>query len=122
QSNKSNEDVDEEFEEDDSNYTTVNNKIKNSQQQNIASDTYSLPDEEEESAASELNTVPEEDNQISLPLNVNTIKSSANFIQDTDKEIELTIDPPAPVERQQGISPEPELTVERVIEEKPISA
>lgn len=117
------EDEDEEFEEDDQNYTTVNNKIKANTQQNIATDTYAVPDEEEEEIGSvDFTSNKEEDNTVSLPLNVNAIKPNTNFVENQEKEIELSIDPPpAPVKKSEEVA-EPALTVERVIEEKPISA
>ena len=122
-SKKQLEDEDEEFEEDDQNYTTVNNKIKANTQQNIATDTYAVPDEEEEEIGSvDFTSNKEEDNTISLPLNVNAIKPNTNFVENQEKEIELSIDPPpAPVKKSEEVA-EPALTVERVIEEKPISA
>ncbi len=117
------EDEDEEFEEDDQNYTTVNNKIKANTPQNIATDTYAVPDEEEEEIGSvDFTSNKEEDNTVSLPLNVNAIKPNTNFVENQEKEIELSIDPPpAPVKKSEEVA-EPALTVERVIEEKPISA
>ncbi|MGX1640701.1 FtsK/SpoIIIE family DNA translocase [Sphingobacterium mizutaii] len=122
-SKKQLEDEDEEFEEDDQNYTTVNNKIKANTQQNIATDTYAVPDEEEEEIGSvDFTSNKEEDNTVSLPLNVNAIKPNTNFVENQEKEIELSIDPPpAPVKKSEEVA-EPALTVERVIEEKPISA
>ena len=122
-SKKQLEDEDEEFEEDDQNYTTVNNKIKANTQQNIATDTYAIPDEEEEEIGSvDFTSNKEEDNTVSLPLNVNAIKPNTNFVENQEKEIELSIDPPpAPVKKSEEVA-EPALTVERVIEEKPISA
>ena len=122
-SKKQLEDEDEEFEEDDQNYTTVNNKIKANTQQNIATDTYAVPDEEEEEIGSvDFTSNKEEDNTISLPLNVNAIKPNTNFVENQEKEIELSIDPPpAPVKKSEEVA-EPALTGERVIEEKPISA
>ncbi|WP_254529506.1 MULTISPECIES: DNA translocase FtsK [unclassified Sphingobacterium] len=122
-SKKQLEDEDEEFEEDDQNYTTVNNKIKANTQQNIATDTYAVPDEEEEEIGSvDFTSNKEEDNSVSLPLNVNAIKPNTNFVENQEKEIELSIDPPpAPVKKSEEVA-EPALTVERVIEEKPISA
>ncbi|WP_185213426.1 FtsK/SpoIIIE family DNA translocase [Sphingobacterium mizutaii] len=122
-SKKQLEDEDEEFEEDDQNYTTVNNKIKTNTQQNIATDTYAVPDEEEEEIGSvDFTSNKEEDNTVSLPLNVNAIKPNTNFVENQEKEIELSIDPPpAPVKKSEEVA-EPALTVERVIEEKPISA
>ena len=122
-SKKQLEDEDEEFEEDDQNYTTVNNKIKANTQQNIATDTYAVPDEEEEEIGSvDFTSNKEEDNTVSLPLNVNAIKPNTNFVENHEKEIELSIDPPpAPVKKSEEVA-EPALTVERVIEEKPISA
>ncbi|MBV2226153.1 MAG: DNA translocase FtsK [Sphingobacterium mizutaii] len=122
-SKKQLEDEDEEFEEDDQNYTTVNNKIKANTQQNIATDTYAVPDEEEEEIGSvDFTSNKEENNTVSLPLNVNAIKPNTNFVENQEKEIELSIDPPpAPVKKSEEVV-EPALTVERVIEEKPISA
>ncbi|WP_313261759.1 DNA translocase FtsK 4TM domain-containing protein [Sphingobacterium sp.] len=122
-SKKQLEDEDEEFEEDDQNYTTVNNKIKANTQQNIATDTYAVPDEEEEEIGSvDFTSNKEGDNTVSLPLNVNAIKPNTNFVENQEKEIELSIDPPpAPVKKSEEVA-EPALTVERVIEEKPISA
>ncbi|WP_313514403.1 FtsK/SpoIIIE family DNA translocase [Sphingobacterium sp.] len=122
-SKKQLEDEDEEFEEDDQNYTTVNNKIKANTQQNIATDTYAVPDEEEDEIGSvDFTSNKEEDNTVSLPLNVNAIKPNTNFVENQEKEIELSIDPPpAPVKKSEEVA-EPALTVERVIEEKPISA
>ncbi|WP_313191502.1 DNA translocase FtsK 4TM domain-containing protein [Sphingobacterium sp.] len=122
-SKKQLEDEDEEFEEDDQNYTTVNNKIKTNTQQNIATDTYAVPDEEEDEVGSvDFTSNKEEDNTVSLPLNVNAIKPNTNFVENQEKEIELSIDPPpAPVKKSEEVA-EPALTVERVIEEKPISA
>ncbi len=122
-SKKQLEEEDEEFEEDDQNYTTVNNKIKANTQQNIATDTYAVPDEEEEEIGSvDFTSNKEENNTVSLPLNVNAIKPNTNFVENQEKEIELSIDPPpAPVKKSEEVA-EPALTVERVIEEKPISA
>jgi S-DNA-T family DNA segregation ATPase FtsK/SpoIIIE len=117
-------DEDEEYEEDETNYTTVNNKIRQNQQQTVDSDTYSIPeDEEDEVGTMELKAEEEEeDNTVSLPLNVNTIKPNTNFIENQEKEIELSIDPPPVPEKRTEVAPEPALTVEKVIEEKPISA
>lgn len=117
-------DEDEEYEEDETNYTTVNNKIRQNHQQTVDSDTYSIPeDEEDEVGTMELKAEEEEeDNTVSLPLNVNTIKPNTNFIENQEKEIELSIDPPPVPEKRTEVAPEPALTVEKVIEEKPISA
>ncbi|MFD1164647.1 DNA translocase FtsK 4TM domain-containing protein [Sphingobacterium daejeonense] len=117
-------DEDEEYEEDETNYTTVNNKIRQNHQQTVDSDTYSIPeDEEDEVGTMELKAEEEEeDNTVSLPLNVNTIKPNTNFIENQEKEIELSIDPPPVPENRTEVTPEPALTVEKVIEEKPISA
>lgn len=117
-------DEDEEYEEDETNYTTVNNKIKQNHQQTVDSDTYSIPeDEEDEVGTMELKAEEEEeDNTVSLPLNVNTINPNTNFIENQEKEIELSIDPPPVPEKRTEVAPEPALTVEKVIEEKPISA
>ncbi|VTQ04643.1 Uncharacterised protein [Sphingobacterium daejeonense] len=41
-------DEDEEYEEDETNYTTVNNKIRQNHQQTVDSDTYSIPEDEED--------------------------------------------------------------------------
>ena len=122
-SKKQLEEEDEEFVEDDQNYTTVNNKIKANTQQNIATDTYAVPDEEEDEVGSvDFTTNKEEDNTVSLPLNVNAIKPNTNFVENQEKEIELSIEPPpAPAKKTEEVA-EPALTVERVIEEKPISA
>lgn len=117
-------DEDEEYEEDETNYTTVNTKIRQNHQQTVDSDTYSIPeDEEDEVGTMELKAEEEEeDNTVSLPLNVNTIKPNTNFIENQEKEIELSIDPPPVPEKRTEVAPEPALTVEKVIEEKPISA
>ena len=117
-------DEDEEYEEDETNYTTVNNKIRQNHQQTVDSDTYSIPeDEEDEVGTMELKAEEEEeDNTVSLPLNVNTINPNTNFIENQEKEIELSIDPPPVPEKRTEVAPEPALTVEKVIEEKPISA
>lgn len=117
-------DEDEEYEEDETNYTTVNNKIRQNHQQTVDSDTYSIPeDEEDEVGTMELKAEEEEeDNTVSLPLNVNTIKPNTNFIENQEKEIELSIDPPPVPEKRTEVAPEPALTVEKVIEEKPISS
>lgn len=122
-SKKQLEDEEEEFEGDESNYTTVNNTLKVNKQQNVASDTYALPDEEEEDeiGSVDFKTESKDDSPVSLPLNVNTIKPNTDFVNQ-EQEIELSIDPPpAKVKKSEEVV-EPELTVERVIEEKPISA
>jgi len=121
QSKKQLEDEEEEFEEDETNYTTVNNKIKQTQQQNVATETYSIPEEDEEVSNVAFKS-EEDDNTISLPLNVNAIKPNTNFIENQEKEIEFTIDTPIAVEKSIEEVPEPALTVAKVIEEKPISA
>ncbi len=91
-SKKQLEDEDEEFEEDDQNYSTVNNKIKTNTQQNIATDTYAVPDEEEDEIGSvEFTSNKEEETPVSLPLNVNAIKPNTNFVENQQKEIELSI-------------------------------
>ncbi len=122
-SKKQLEDEDEEFEEDDQNYSTVNNKIKANTQQNIATDTYAVPDEEEDEIGSvEFTSNKEEETPVSLPLNVNAIKPNTNFVENQQKEIELSIEPPPAPAKKTEEAAEPALTVERVIEEKPISA
>ncbi len=122
-SKKQLEDQDEEFEEDDQNYSTVNNKIKTNTQQNIATDTYAVPDEEEDEIGSvEFTSNKEEETPVSLPLNVNAIKPNTNFVENQQKEIELSIEPPPAPAKKTEEAAEPALTVERVIEEKPISA
>lgn len=122
-SKKQLEDEDEEFEEDDQNYSTVNNKIKTNTQQNIATDTYAVPDEEEDEIGSvEFTSNKEEETPVSLPLNVNAIKPNTNFVENQQKEIELSIEPPPAPAKKTEEAAEPALTVERVIEEKPISA
>lgn len=122
-SKKQLEDEDEEFEEDDQNYSTVNNKIKTNTQQNIATDTYAVPDEEEDEIGRvEFTSNKEEETPVSLPLNVNTIKPNTNFVENQQKEIELSIEPPPAPAKKTEEAAEPALTVERVIEEKPISA
>lgn len=122
-SKKQLEDEDEEFEEDDQNYSTVNNKIKTNTQQNIATDTYAVPDEEEvEIGSVEFTSNKEEETPVSLPLNVNAIKPNTNFVENQQKEIELSIEPPPAPAKKTEEAAEPALTVERVIEEKPISA
>ncbi len=122
-SKKQLEDEDEEFEEDDQNYSTVNNKIKTNTQQNIATDTYAVPDEEEDEIGSvEFTSNKEEETPVSLPLNVNAIKPNTNFVENQQKEIELSIEPPPAPAKKTEEAAELALTVERVIEEKPISA
>lgn len=121
-SKKDLEDEDEEFEGDDANYTTVNNKIRQNQPQNVASETFSLPEEEDEVGTLEFKAEEEEENTVSLPLNVNTIKPNTNFGRTEEKEIEFTIDAPVVPEKRIEEVAEPALTVEKVIEEKPISA
>lgn len=122
------EEYDEEDEEED--LATTNqahqnhiNKVRDNTAQ-VATHTYNhveeeVIEEEEEGDVDNigLKTEPVEDNTVSLPLN--TIKPNTNFGQN-NQEIELTIDPPAPQEKEVVV--EPALTVAKVIEEKPITA
>ncbi|MGM1428600.1 DNA translocase FtsK 4TM domain-containing protein [Sphingobacterium lactis] len=122
------EEYDEEDEEED--LATTNqahqnhiNKVRDNTAQ-VATHTYNHVEEEviEEEEDGDvdnigLKTEPVEDNTVSLPLN--TIKPNTNFGQN-NQEIELTIDPPAPQEKE--VVAEPALTVAKVIEEKPITA
>ncbi|MGJ1203576.1 DNA translocase FtsK 4TM domain-containing protein [Sphingobacterium lactis] len=122
------EEYDEEDEEED--LATTNqahhnhiNKVRDNTAQ-VATHTYNhveeeVIEEEEEGDVDNigLKTETVEDNTVSLPLN--TIKPNTNFGQN-NQEIELTIDPPAPQEKE--VVAEPALTVAKVIEEKPITA
>ncbi len=120
--NQLEEDEDEEYEEDDNNYSTLNNRIKPTKQQDIASHTYAIPAENETEAESPEGAQEQEENTISLPLNVNTIRPNTSFVENNEKEIELTIDAPQPKEKSIEEDVVPALTVEKPIEEKPISA